>query len=113
MTSVLADTPDLSEQFAKPCEMGCGREATHIAKGCMDKDPVHMCLPCLERGIEVVRMAVRMYQRLNKRVMVCADCYRPVLTLATHLEICKVDQPSIPDERDRQRPQGPPAVPLR
>lgn len=88
MSSALA-TPvvDLTEKFDQPCDLGCGRAATHIAKGCADKHAVHMCTPCLQRGLDVIRKLVRMHQKHAKRVCICADCYRPLLTLETHLEI--------------------------
>ena len=69
------------------CDLGCGRDAQFVARGCMDKDAVLMCKQCLERGLDVVRKAVHMYQRFNKKVMICGDCYRPILHLETHVEI--------------------------
>ena len=77
----------LTETFPQPCDMGCGRPATHLAKGCMDKTAVQMCTPCLQRGLDVIRKMVRMHQKYAKRVCICGDCYRPLLTLETHLEI--------------------------
>lgn len=78
---------DLTEQFTQGCDLGCGQAAAYIAKGCMDKEAVHMCGDCLQRGLDLIRKTVKMYQRLNKRILICGDCHRPVLTLETHLEI--------------------------
>lgn len=80
---------DLSEHtFRPPCEgANCDKPAAVIAQGCMDKHPVVMCEDCFNRGIEVIKNFVRMYQKLNKKVMVCGDCYRPILRLDTHLEV--------------------------
>lgn len=78
---------DLSEYtFAPECDK-CGSEATVVGKGCADSAPVLLCDKCLKRGLEVIRMWVMMYQRANKRVMICENCYRPVLALETHLEV--------------------------
>lgn len=88
MTSQVAPV-DLTE-YALPqqtCDRGCGRPAEYVAKGCMDKEPVLMCKTCLTRGLEVIRNTVRMYQKLNHRVLICGDCHRPILHLETHLEI--------------------------
>ncbi len=79
-------TPEYAVE-ALTCSRGCGKNATVYAKGCADKEPVALCEPCLARGLDVIRKYVQMYQRLNKRIMVCGDCYRPILTLETHLEI--------------------------
>lgn len=88
MTVQAATPPDLTEDiFQQTCDRGCGRNAAFLAKGCMDKEAVAMCEPCLTRGLDVVRKAVHMYQQFNKRVMICGDCYRPILRLETHLEI--------------------------
>lgn len=79
---------DLSaHQFTSMCERDCGRRATIVAIGCMDKQPVLMCDECLDRGIEVIKTYVHLWMRLNKRVLVCGDCDRPVLNLETHLTI--------------------------
>lgn len=79
---------DLSKYtFAPDCDV-CGVEqATSIAKGCADKHPVLMCDGCLDRGLEVIAMYVRMWQRLNKRVFICGDCYRPMLYMETHIDV--------------------------
>lgn len=53
----------------------------------MDTHPVCMCDEHLERGLEVVANYVRMYQKVNKRILICGDCHRPVLALDTHLEV--------------------------
>lgn len=53
----------------------------------MDREAVAMCGQCLQRGLDLIRKAVNMYQKFNKRVMICGDCYRPILRLDTHLEI--------------------------
>lgn len=82
---------DLSDyQFTLSCSRDCGRDATVWAKGCMDSEPVALCDPCLARGLDVVRKMVSMYQRFNKKVMICGDCYRPILTLETHLDIAGI-----------------------
>jgi hypothetical protein len=71
MVDMALTAVDLSEhQFAPPCEQGCGRPATVIAQGCMDKQPVLMCDECLTRGIEVVKLAIHYYQALTKKVMI-------------------------------------------
>lgn len=78
---------DLSKYtFAPGCER-CSEPAAIIAQGCADKQPVLMCETCLERGLEVISTFIRMWQRTNKRVFICGDCYRPVLNLDTHLEV--------------------------
>jgi hypothetical protein len=83
---------DLSEhQFRPICEMvDCDHPATVIAKGCMDKAPVVMCDQCFDRGIELVKSTIRMYQRSNKRVLVCGDCHRPILRLDTHIDVSRL-----------------------
>ena len=73
--------------FAPGCDVCDERTATIIAQGCADSQPVLMCDECLERGLEVISLYIRMWQRLNKRVFVCGDCYRPVLNLDTHLDV--------------------------
>ena len=79
---------DLKKYAVAPeCDV-CGQtEATVIAKGCADPHPVLMCDSCLNRGLEVISTYVRMWQRFNKRVFICGDCYRPVLNLDTHLDV--------------------------
>ncbi len=72
------------------CSRDCGRKSTHVVKGCMDKEPVHLCEECLDRGIEVIRLAISLYQRLNKHIMVCGDCYRPLITLDTHITVMEL-----------------------
>jgi hypothetical protein len=52
---------------------------------------VLLCDKCLERGVEVIRLYVRTWQRGNKQVMLCGGCYRPVLTLDTHLEVKRLN----------------------
>lgn len=83
---------DLSEhKFDPACEMSeCSNPATHIARGCMDKAPVLMCDGCLDRGIELITKVVKMYMRLNKRVLICDDCHRPVINLDTHLDVHRI-----------------------
>jgi hypothetical protein len=78
--------------FHPDCELACGRKAQFIAQGCMDKQPVLMCEGCLERGIHLVELTIHMYMRLNKRPLVCGDCYRPILNLDTHVSVTKVQQ---------------------
>lgn len=72
------------------CAQACGRKATQMATGCMDKEPVYMCDECLNRGLEVIRLAVEFYQRFNKRIMVCEDCHRPIITLDTHVTLTEL-----------------------
>lgn len=79
--------PDISDTFEQMCDLGCGRNAAFTARGCMDKAAVNMCEQCLERGLDVVRKAVRMYRQYNKAVTICGDCHRPILHLDTHLEV--------------------------
>lgn len=89
--STQVEMVDLASFTIPPrCVNGCGREAQVIAKGCMDKEGVQMCNPCLLRGLEVVRKAVDMYQRFNKRICVCGDCHRPILNLETHVDIQQI-----------------------
>lgn len=78
--------------FSPECDVceGEPNSAVVIAQGCGDAHPVLMCQGCLDRGLEVVALYVRMYQRFNKRVFVCGDCYRPVLNLDTHLDVRKL-----------------------
>lgn len=91
MTSTL-DAPVVADlTIEKPqCETCNQRPAMFLAKGCADKAPTHMCGQCLQRGLDVVRKYVQLYQRLNRKIMVCGDCYRPVLTLETHVEILEL-----------------------
>jgi superfamily II helicase len=88
MTVQAATPPDLTEDISQQeCDLGCGRNAVFLAKGCMDKEAVQLCQQCLTRGLEVVRNFVRMHQRTHHRIIICGDCYRPILQLDTHLEI--------------------------
>lgn len=78
----------IDERLYNPeCDHGCGRPATVVAKGCSDKEPVLMCDECLERGIGLIRTFLKLYMRHNKRVPVCEHCYRPFLTLDTHIDV--------------------------
>lgn len=82
------ESVDLSKYALIPeCDICTTEEATVVAQGCGDARPVLMCDGCLHRGLEVISTYVRMWQRANKRVFVCGDCYRPVLTLETHLDV--------------------------
>ena len=90
---VLADV-DLSEHvLPEPqCEstwhqQRCDNPATIIAQGCMDKHPVLMCESCFNRGVDLIKTVIKYWQRLNKRVMICGDCHRPILCLDTHLTV--------------------------
>jgi len=79
---------DLTEyHFQEQCDRGCGRDATVVARGCMDKAPALLCDQCLKRGLEVISNYVHMYQRTNKKVLICGDCHRPILNLDTHLDV--------------------------
>ena len=86
-TQIELEPVDLREyEFAPGCDR-CGSEATIIGQGCGDSAPVLLCDKCLERGLEVIRLHVRTWQRDNNRVMICGGCYRPILTLDTHLAV--------------------------
>jgi len=76
-----------AHSFDPPCDLGCGRSATAIAQGCADARPVAMCDECLERGLEVVATFIQVWQKVNKRIFICGDCYRPVLRLDTHIDV--------------------------
>lgn len=73
--------------FTSLCDLGCGQPATAIAKGCMDKTPTMLCNTCLQRGIELVGLVIHTYMRLNKQILICGDCHRPILNLDTHIDI--------------------------
>jgi hypothetical protein len=82
------ESVDLTKYALAPeCGTCHSNPATIIAKGCADKHPVLMCDECLDRGLEVISLYIRMWQRLNKKVFICGDCYRPVLHMDTHLEV--------------------------
>ena len=82
------DAVDISSYtFTVPCEMGCESPAAYVVKGCMDKAPVTLCEEHYQRGLHAIIAYVHMYQRVNKRVLICSDCYRPVLSLETHMEV--------------------------
>ena len=79
---------DLTEyRYAPDCEMNCGRAATIIGQGCNDKQPVLLCDECLDLGLTRISNFIKMWQRANKRVFICGDCYRPILSLSTHLDV--------------------------
>lgn len=78
--------------FAPDCDVCTKVKATVVAQGCADQHPVLMCDECLDRGLEVIAMFIRMWQKFNKRVFVCGDCYRPVLTLDTHLDVRRLPE---------------------
>lgn len=78
-----------SYTFAPTCEL-CEKPADVLAQGCMDRIPVAMCNHCLERGLNLVSKVVHLYQKHNRRVMICGDCHRPILTLDTHLEVTQL-----------------------
>ena len=79
---------DLTEyRFAPDCEMGCGRSATVIGQGCMDKVPVALCDECLDVGLKRISMFVKLYQQFHKKIAICEDCSRPILRLDTHLDV--------------------------
>lgn len=87
MTQSTLESVDLSHiSFGPDCDL-CDQPAEFIGQGCGDKAPVLMCKNHLDRGLEVIRMYVRMWQKTNKQIMVCGHCYRPMLNLATHLEV--------------------------
>ena len=88
MTIQAPEVVDLTEYtFTQGCVMGCGRDAAVIAKGCMDKEAVYLCDRCFTRGLDLVRLVVRMYQKLNRKILVCDDCHRPIITLETHIDV--------------------------
>lgn len=77
---------DLSaHQFAPQCDL-CDRPAVVIAKGCMDKQPTVLCQEHFDRGLEVISSYLKLWRTLNKRVPICGDCNRPIISLDTHLE---------------------------
>ena len=79
---------DLSEYHFPPLCGTCGiKEPTVIAKGCGDEKPSMMCDECLDRGLQVIANYVRLWQKTNKRILVCEKCYRPVFNLDTHLDV--------------------------
>lgn len=84
---------DLSQpQYSPTCAYidhgePCGKPAEVMAKGCMDKEPALLCAEHLKLSVKRVEMTIRAYQQLNKRVLICGDCYRPILTLDTHIDI--------------------------
>jgi hypothetical protein len=82
---------DLAISFIPECERECGRKATVIAQGCMDKQPALLCDECFKRGIEVIETYIKMHMRLNKRVIICGDCHRPLLSLDTHLNVKRLE----------------------
>lgn len=87
MSTQAPEAIDLTEYvFSQQCER-CDKPATVIAKGCMDKEAVYLCDLCLKRGLEVIKTYIHYYQRLNKRILVCQDCHRPIINLSTHLEL--------------------------
>jgi hypothetical protein len=92
MADMTLQQMDLSgHTFSPMCEMReCTSVATVIAQGCGDKTPVIMCENCLNEGIELIKEFVRLYQRTERRVAICGDCNRPILSLDTHLEVKKL-----------------------
>jgi hypothetical protein len=62
-----------------------------LARAAATPPPVLLCDKCLERGLEVILLSVRTWQRDNNRVMICGGCYRPILTLDTHLEVKRLN----------------------
>jgi hypothetical protein len=90
-TQIELEPVDLREyEFAPGCDR-CGAEATIVGQGCGDSAPVLLCDKCLERGVEAIQVYVRTWQRDNKQVMICNGCYRPVLSLDTHLEVKRLN----------------------
>lgn len=87
---------DLSQpQYSPTCgytdhDGVCGKPADVMAKGCMDIEPALLCQDHLAVCIHRVELVVHMYQKLNKRVMICGNCYRPILTLDTHIDIKEI-----------------------
>lgn len=82
------DEVDLTDfQFAPECDMDCNEPAAAVGQGCGDGAPVLLCERHLRRNLEVIRNYVRLWQKVNKRVMICEHCYRPMFSLETHLEI--------------------------
>lgn len=78
---------DLSEYWYAPqCDM-CDQAAVVIAKGCMDKEPVVLCREHFDKGMNTLTSFLRLWRKVNKRVMICGDCNRPILTLDTHLDV--------------------------
>lgn len=89
MSMTLAEPAELTETFTQQCEQ-CGGDADYLAKGCMDKEAVYMCAACLQRGVARIRAFIKMYQHFNKKICICGDCYRPILTLETHIELLEI-----------------------
>jgi hypothetical protein len=90
-TQIELEPVDLRKyEFTSGCDR-CGAEATIVGQGCGDSAPVLLCDKCLERGLDIIRVYVRTWQRGNKQVMICGGCYRPVLTLDTHLEVKRLN----------------------
>jgi hypothetical protein len=83
--AVLADVDLTKSQFTPSCDR-CDKPAKYIAKGCADPHPVLLCDEHYHRGVQVIVTYLRIWQRANKKVMICGDCYRPILSLDTHLE---------------------------
>lgn len=78
---------DLSEYWYAPqCDM-CSTAAVIIAKGCMDKQPVVLCQEHFDHGVKAIGNLLKLWRKINKRVMICGDCNRPILTLETHLDV--------------------------
>ena len=87
MANAQLQSVDLSEhKYSPQCDM-CELPAVVIAQGCMDKQPVILCQMHLERGLSQINSYIKLWRQLNKKVMICGDCHRPILTLETHLEI--------------------------
>jgi hypothetical protein len=68
----------------------CESPAVVIAQGCNDKQPVLLCEQHLQRGLEALNTYLKLWRQFNKKVTICGDCHRPILTLETHLEIKKL-----------------------
>lgn len=91
MSSATETRPvDLAAYEIHPeCEH-CGGPATHVGQGCMDRTEVMLCEPCLEAAMQLIRTVVKLFQRRHRRIMVCGDCYRPILSLETHMSIQRI-----------------------
>ena len=88
---------DLDDAFAPTCAMEeCGKPASYLVQGCCDKAPALLCDDCYTTALTRLVTYLRLYQRVNKRVMICGDCHRPVLTLSTHLEVSYLEWSNTP-----------------
>lgn len=90
MTTPRLQSVDMpTHRYAPQCDM-CPSDAVVIAQGCNDKQPVLLCQEHITRGLELLDTYLKLWRQVNKKVMICGDCHRPILTLETHMEIKKL-----------------------